>query len=61
MGQEQWFCGQYRIRAIHPVTGEICEAILEEDWFGPRKDAIRFHGFNTCHYSADKIAWEFVE
>lgn len=50
-----------RVRAINPVTGQIEDAILEEDWFGPMKDAIRFSGFNTPHYLADRIVWEFAE
>ena len=57
----EWFSDTHKVVAIHPISGELEDAILEEDWFGPRKDAIRFSGFNTPHFSADDIAWEFAE
>ena len=50
-----------KVRAIHPATGEIENACLEEDWFGPRRDAIRFFRVNTPHYGADLIIWEFSD
>lgn len=53
--------GQYKVLAIHPDTEKLEEAILKEDWFGPRKDAIRIAGFNTPHFLADNIIYEFSD
>ena len=58
---EHLFSDMHRVRALNPYTGEIENALLEEDRFGPRKDAIRFSGLNALPHPADNIAWEFAE
>lgn len=55
------YADRHRVLAIHPATGEICDAILEEDWFGPMRDGIRFPGINSAVYAAEDIMWEFAE
>lgn len=50
----------YKVKAVNPASGQLEEAVIEEDWFGPMKDAIRFSGFNTPHHPADNITWEFA-
>lgn len=51
----------YRIRAIHPATGEIKPAIYKEDWFGEGLDAIQFDWPTSPNFNAKYIEWEFIE
>lgn len=55
------FCDEHMVIAIHPETGDLQRAVLEEDWFGPMKDAIRFPRFNSPHYLANDVQWDFAE